>query len=105
VYLCMDCQQKQSLINLLVGLRGSSSQRQFAKNFGVSYAALRSWESGESLPTLDNLESIAKLKGWSLIELFNFLGHEISNEQLLGFAMNKTKEERLEIAKRLLNSV
>ena len=93
------------MIELLIEIRGSESQRGFARQLKVSYAALRSWESGESLPTLDNLENIAAFKGWSLIQLFNYLGLEITVDQLLEIALGRDKSERLTMARKLLESV
>lgn len=104
-YLCMNDLQKGRLMGLLVEIRGPQSQRAFSRHLKVSYAALRSWESGESLPTLDNLENIAAFKRWSLIQLFDYLGLEITLDQLLEMVLSRDKSERLTIAKKLLQSV
>ena len=105
LYVCMNDAQKQKLIAFLIEIRSGHSQRSFARHLKVSYAALRSWESGDSLPTLDNLENIAAFKGWSLIQLFNYLGLEVTFEQLLQMLLTREKSERLTIARKLLESV
>ena len=106
-YLCMNVAQQQKLIDLLVDMRGGLSHRDFANKskLGVSYSTIRSWEKGDSLPTFDNLESIAAYKGWSLFQLFSYLGLEISFDQLFSMAMNLDKSERLVMARKLLESL
>jgi transcriptional regulator with XRE-family HTH domain len=106
-YLCMNVAQQQKLIDLLVDMRGGLSHRDFANksSIGVSYSTIRSWEKGDSLPTFDNLESIAAYKGWSLFQLFSYLGLEISFDQLFSMAMNLDKSERLVMARKLLESL
>ena len=106
-YLCMNVAQQQKLIDLLVDMRAGLSHRDFANKsgIGVSYSTIRSWEKGDSLPTFDNLESIAAYKGWSLFQLFSYLGLEISFDQLFSMAMNLDKSERLVMARKLLESL
>ena len=106
-YLCMNVAQQQKLIDLLVDMRAGLSHRDFANKsgLGVSYSTIRSWEKGDSLPTFDNLESIAAYKGWSLFQLFSYLGLEISFDQLFSMAMNLDKSERLVMARKLLESL
>ncbi len=106
-YLCMNVTQQQKLIELLVQMRGDLSHRDFANTskIGVSYSTIRSWEKGDSLPTLTNLEFIAEYNGWSLFQLFDYLGIAISFDQLLAMAMSRDKSERLTMARKLLESV
>ena len=106
-YLCMNVAQQQKLIDLLVDMRAGLSHRDFANKsgIGVSYSTIRSWEKGDSLPTFDNLESIAAYKGWSLFQLFSYLGLEISFDQLFSMAMNLDRAERLIMARKLLQSL
>jgi transcriptional regulator with XRE-family HTH domain len=106
-YLCMNVAQQQKLIDLLVDMRAGLSHRDFANKsgLGVSYSTIRSWEKGDSLPTFDNLESIAAYKGWSLFQLFSYLGVEISFDQLFSMAMNLDRDERLTMARKLLQSL
>jgi transcriptional regulator with XRE-family HTH domain len=106
-YLCMNVAQQQKLIDLLVDMRGGLSHRDFANKskLGVSYSTIRSWEKGDSLPTFDNLESIAAYKGWSLFQLFSYLGLDISFDQLFAMVLNLDKSERLIMARKLLQSL
>lgn len=54
-------------------LRGSQSQRQLAKQLGVSQGSVNLWESGQSLPDTENLDKLAALRGWSLSDLQAYL--------------------------------
>lgn len=69
----MDAEARQRLSDLIKRARGHMSQRQFAKQLGVSFAAIRSWEECESMPGTKNLEAIADLTGQTLEELLEYL--------------------------------
>lgn len=61
------------LATFIQELRGSQSQRQLAKQLGVSQGSVNLWESGHSWPETENLEKLAALKGWSLQDLQTYL--------------------------------
>jgi transcriptional regulator with XRE-family HTH domain len=61
------------LSELLRELRGSSSQREFAKLLGTSYTAVQDWEKQIRFPKEHNLKRIAKLKGWTQEKLVRHL--------------------------------
>jgi transcriptional regulator with XRE-family HTH domain len=61
------------LIDLVQELRGESSQRQFARQIGVSEATVRFWESRLSWPGTENLQKLAVLKGWTLDGINTYL--------------------------------
>lgn len=61
------------LTTFIQELRGSQSQRQLAKQLGVSQGSVNLWESGQSLPDTENLDKLAALKGWSLSDLQAYL--------------------------------
>ncbi len=61
------------LTTFLQELRGSKSQRQLAKQLGVSQGSVNLWESGQSWPDTENLEKLAILKGWELQNLQTYL--------------------------------
>lgn len=63
----------ERLARLVAELRGSKSQRQFAKELGVSQSSVRFWESNLAWPDTENLEKLAALRGWSLSDLQNYL--------------------------------
>ncbi len=69
----VDITAEERLSRLVKKLRGDKSQRQFSKILGVSYAAIRSWEEGESMPGLNSLEKIAQYSNQSLEQLLNYL--------------------------------
>lgn len=50
-------------------IRGDQSQRQFARRMQVSQSTVQQWENGKNVPSLENLEKIARLKGM-LVEDF-----------------------------------
>lgn len=107
----MNYQERKKLGQLIKELRVESglSQRAFASQYlDCSYAALRSWEEGESVPGIENLEQIAKLRGWSITQILDYVrGNESKPaiEVLLEQANHLTDEERLELARSLLGSV
>lgn len=106
-YVCMNVTQQQKLIDLLLQMRGSLSHRDFANTskIGVSYSTIRSWEKGDSLPTFTNLEFIAAYNGWSIYQLLDYLGVQISSDQLLALNMSRDKSERLTMARKLIESL
>jgi transcriptional regulator with XRE-family HTH domain len=68
-----DTLAKQHLAELLRELRGSETQRQFAKRLGTSYTSIQDWEKQIRLPSEKNLLRIAQLKDWTYEELILFL--------------------------------
>jgi transcriptional regulator with XRE-family HTH domain len=68
-----DTLAKQNLAELLRELRGSETQRQFAKRLGTSYTSIQDWEKQIRLPSEKNLQRIAQSKGWTYEELILFL--------------------------------
>jgi len=52
--------------------RGKLSQREFAEMLGVSQSTVQQWENGKNVPSLENLERIARIKGM-LVE--DFVAH------------------------------
>lgn len=77
--LAMDPEYRQKLSEAVRRARGDRAQRKFAKDLGVSYPAVRSWEEGESLPGLENLELIADTLGYTLEEFLLYLRGEESD--------------------------
>lgn len=63
----------ERLARLVAELRGSKSQRQFARELNVSQSSVRFWESNLAWPDTENLEKLAALRGWSLSNLQNYL--------------------------------
>jgi transcriptional regulator with XRE-family HTH domain len=49
--------------------RGDRSQREFALVLKVSQSTVQQWENGKNVPSLENLEKIALMKGM-LVEDF-----------------------------------
>lgn len=107
----MDPVQRQRLSEILIELRGDRSQRKYAKDLGVSFPALRSWEECESVPGLENLEMIASAKGWSLIQLLGYIRGEepaaarsipLRAEDLLREAEHLEPAEQLRLAQLLI---
>lgn len=107
----MNYEQRQRLGTLIKELREEAgmSQRQYAaKKLDCSYAALRSWEQGESVPGLENMERIADLKGWTLSQLLDYVRGEESVptlELLAKQAEFLSNSDRLRLARMLLDTV
>lgn len=79
--LCMDVEARRLLSEAIKQARGSRSQRKFAKDLGVSYATVRSWEECESFPSQKSLELIASALGYSLEEFLQYLRRQQSHSQ------------------------
>ncbi len=77
---------KQKLANLVKELRGERSQRTFAKLLGVSNQAIQYWEKERTWPDDDNLQKLADLKGWTLLQLQAYLGGEPQTDEGLNSA-------------------
>jgi transcriptional regulator with XRE-family HTH domain len=94
----VDATSKQRLANLVRELRGERSQRSFAKLLGVSNQAIQYWEKERTWPDDDNLQKLAALKGWTLLQLQASLeGKPKANEGLNSTDVGKTSEEVLSV--------
>jgi transcriptional regulator with XRE-family HTH domain len=70
---------RQRLAKLVQKARGSKSQRAFARDMGLSFTAVRSWENCESVPSTDNLRKIADATGYgSVDELLDYLNGRVN---------------------------
>ncbi|MFG6107153.1 helix-turn-helix transcriptional regulator [Leptothoe sp. EHU-05/26/07-4] len=54
-------------------IRGDQSQRQFARKMQVSQSTVQQWENGRNVPSLENLEKIARLKGMLVEDFIAYL--------------------------------
>lgn len=104
----MDFETRQRLAESVRRARGEQSQRQFAKSLGVSFPAVRSWEEGESIPGLENMEAIAAALGMPL-ELFlaevrgvDVAKSEPNAEAALRFISSLPKAELIKLMHRLI---
>lgn len=80
------------LATFIQELRGSQSQRQLAKQLGVSQGSVNLWESGQSWPETENLEKLAELKGWELQDLQTYLTKgELPDPEPLEQILNKVR--------------
>ena len=61
------------LVLLLEELRGNLSQRQFAKELGVTHSTVQAWEAKLSWPGTQNLKKLASLRGCTLDQLQTYL--------------------------------
>ena len=67
-------------------IRGDQSQRQFARKMQVSQSTVQQWENGRNVPSLENLEKIARLKGMLVEDFIAFLygrSHGPTRENIL----------------------
>lgn len=110
----MDAEYRRRLSEAVKKARSDRSQRKFAKDLGVSYPAVRSWEEGESLPGLENLEAIAGSLGQTLEEFLVYLRDEEGEdsvprvkvaEDLLPLAEHLSEAELKRLAKLLIDRI
>lgn len=77
----MDSDYKARLAKAVKELRGKLSYREFAKQFPIVYSAVASWEKGQSVPSTENLEKLAAMRGETLDQFLAYLnGNQKSNE-------------------------
>ena len=106
--LVMTPKEALRLKELLQEIRGSQSIRGFSKEVGIGYAAWTAWEAQNATPNFENLELIAKIMGWSVIQLIAYLktgqkdNPPYSVEALLKYGKTLSLEDRQLLAKRLL---
>lgn len=87
----------ERLARIVADLRGSKSQRQFARELGVSQSSVRFWESHLAWPETENLEKLAVLKGWNLSQLQTYLVEgELPEEALLEQVLRMVRSLPLE---------
>lgn len=106
----MDFEVRERLAAVIKEVRGSRSQRQFAKDLGVSFTTIRYWELCESFPNAENLELIAKTLGKSLEEFLMSLRrtvppktpHVIKAENLLPLVNELSDREAARLAQMIL---
>jgi len=53
--------------------RGKLSQREFAEVLKVSQSTVQQWENGKNIPSLENLEKLARIKGMLVEDFVAFL--------------------------------
>ena len=75
-----DSKALERLSELVVYLRGERSQRQYAKDLGISYGTIRGWENQECFPSTQYAQILAEASGQTLDELMYYLqsGEEFS---------------------------
>lgn len=104
----MKSEQAQRLAELLRQIRGEKSIRSFCAGLDLHWSAWRNWEAGESLPRLEHLETIARLRGWTLDQLSAYLrtgnpdAPPFGMDELMEYACKLPLDQRVEMAKRLL---
>jgi transcriptional regulator with XRE-family HTH domain len=92
----------ERLARIVAELRGSKSQRQFAKELGVSQSSVRFWESHLAWPETENLEKLAALRGWSLSDLQAYLvDGELPEEEPLEQVLRTVRSLPLEAVARV----
>jgi transcriptional regulator with XRE-family HTH domain len=69
----MKIDAKQRLAVLVKQLRGDKSYRAYGRILGVAGTTVQGWENMTSEPEMGNLSQIAKLAGYTLQELMDYL--------------------------------
>jgi transcriptional regulator with XRE-family HTH domain len=87
--------------------KASLSQHEFAEKLGVSQSTVNGWEGAKRIPTLENVEKLARLMNRTPEEIVAYLyGRKISTgrpvqEQVLQMTCQEISEVSLAIARRL----
>ena len=87
----MNEEERKKLAAILKNLQANLTQRQFAKIFGISSFAMRSWIECEAVPTRENLEKIAEYMGITLDQLLG----KLRDRETAASTPNYTKAEQL----------
>lgn len=109
----MDEEARKRLVQLLEFCRAGRSQRQFARDLGVSLGSVQNWLSGDSFPSSEKLEKVAVVAGMSLEQLFVYLkGEEVTNlgepkvaEDVLVQAKSLDKAQQVRLLKLLIDEI
>lgn len=107
---------ESKLSQLIKGLRGDLSQREFGKILGVSYTAIRSWEDGISFPGLNSLKKIAEYCNQPVNELIDTLNDEVNydinpivservSEKITPYIKKLPKKEQAKIAQFIIKNL
>lgn len=103
----MDEKQLQRWSELIKEIRGEQSLRVIARQLKVSPVAISSWEYGDSVPTVESLDKVAKLKGWDIYQLLRYLRDESFSpniDEVFKLAIALPTHEKLKLATMLLTS-
>lgn len=109
----MDEEAKKRLKQILEQVRAGRSQRQFARDLGVSLGTVQNWLSGDSFPSSEKLEKVAVVAGMSLEQLFVYLkgddatrrGNPEVAEDVLIHAKELNKEQQVRLLKLLIDEL
>lgn len=109
----MDSQARKRLKEILESCRAGRSQRQFARDLGVSLGTVQNWLSGDSFPNSEKLEKVALVAGMSLEQLFVYLkGEEVTSlgepkvaEDVLVHAKSLNKSQQVRLLKLLIDEI
>jgi transcriptional regulator with XRE-family HTH domain len=69
----MKIESRERLIEFLKNTRGKRSQREYAKQLGVSATSVQDWEKGLKTPEIDSLRRIAASGGLELQEFLSYI--------------------------------
>lgn len=82
----------ERLAILVRELRGPLSQSQFSKKLGLGRSTVWLWESRTALPDAENLQKLARLKGWTLEQMQAYLAEgELPSEEPLEQILRKVR--------------
>ncbi len=102
--------KRERLSQVVKDLKGRKSLRKLARELKVSAVTIYSWENKDTIPSLESLEKIADLKGWTIYQLLAFLRDE-SLEEVATFenvakkARKLSDSDKLKLASEMLSQV
>jgi transcriptional regulator with XRE-family HTH domain len=88
----MKTESKTKLSELVKKARGKETLTSFGKKLNVSYTAVLYWENGTSMPDRENLEKIAKISGYTLEELIEYLEGKKSEPSQIDTIIRQIKD-------------
>jgi transcriptional regulator with XRE-family HTH domain len=88
----MNLDARKKLAQVIRNSRGKDTLTIYGRKINVSYAAVSKWENLESIPSMENLEKIGNLAGYSLEEFMQFLEGKKSEPSKIDVMIREIRE-------------
>lgn len=88
----MNVDARKKISQIVKNARGNETLIVFARKLKVSHTAVAKWENVESIPSMENLEKIGKLAGYSLEEFVEYLEGKKSQPSQIDIMVRQIRE-------------
>ncbi len=108
----MDQGSRRRLAQILKGIQGDRSVREFARDLDVSLGTMQNWLDATGLPSIENLGKIAAVVGMTVQELYDAMNGEQQQtplpkkaEDVLHIVLQLDDRERRRLIKLLMDHI